>query len=257
MKIVKKKSVVVFEVNDTNRGTHEYGKYSGKAYFIPFTDFIESLGYDISIRESISEITINGHKFEVNTNNASYMSQNSYNREVNVRKPQNRYITIEHGYKKTLIKIHFNKEYDANKLRAKINDAIQSKESIIQNRINRENNNETNTTSIAKSYIDSGIIGIANNLFISQGEILLHIDGATISFNINGEISKLTIHQRDAKGESGITTMFNDLNIIHDKIKKLTKIIKDNPIPSELSEWASSEDSHGSYIFKTLEYSKY
>ncbi len=33
MELTKNKSIVVFEVNDNNRGTHEYGRHAGRDYF--------------------------------------------------------------------------------------------------------------------------------------------------------------------------------------------------------------------------------
>ncbi len=257
MELTKKKSIVVFEVNDNNRSMHEYGKHAGREYFIPFTEFIESLGFEISTHAAIQEITINGHKFDVRTNNASYASKNSYNRDVNIRKPENRYITIEHGYTTpNILKIHFNKEYDANKLRAKISAAIKSKEDRIQYVIDTENRNKNNTTFIAESYVDAGISNIATNLSVSKGEIKIYMNGAVINFNTKGEFAKTILHQREANSDYEIITMFNDLNTIHDKINKLSNIIKNNPTPSDLLEWLSGECS-GSYNFKTLEYSKY
>ncbi len=257
MEIAKKKSIVVFEVNDNNRGIHEYGKYSGREYFIPFTEFIESLGFEISTHDVIEEIIINGHKFSVNTNNASYASKNSYNREVNVRKPENRYITIEQGhFSPNVIKVRFNKEYDGNKLREKINAAIKSREDITQCIADTENRNKKNTTFIAELYVDAGIVGIATNLSISKGEIKIYINGAVVHFNTKGEITKVILHSKEANNESEMIAVFSDLNLVQDKINRLSSIIKYNPIPSDLLEW-SLREGNGSYIFKTLEYSKY
>ncbi len=223
---------------------------------ITFTDFIESLGFDISVNSVIEEITINGHKFDVNTNNASYMSKNSYNRNVGIRKPENRYITIEHGYKKVILKIHLNKEYDANKLRAKINAEIKSREDITQYVADTENRNKKNTTFIAELYVDAGIVGIATSLSISKGEIKIYMNGASVNFNAKGEIVKVTLYTKDANSESEMITMFNDLSTIQDKINRLSTVIKHNPMPSDLLEWSLGE-GNGYYIFKTLEYSKY
>lgn len=98
----KKPSIVVFEVNDNNRSKIEYGKHTGKDYFILFCEFIASLGYDVESDLLLGEIKINGHKFKVDTNNASYMSKNAFNRTISIRKPQNRYILIVKGHNKYL-----------------------------------------------------------------------------------------------------------------------------------------------------------
>lgn len=257
MKLIKNKSIVIFEVNDNNRSSNEYGKYAGKEYFIPFTEFIESLGFDISTHAAIEEITINGHRFGINTKNASYASKNQYNREVNIRKSENRYITLGSGHSPlNIAKIHFNKEYDANKLRAKINAAIKSKEDVIQYVADAENRNKNNTTFIAELYVDAGIVGTASNLSISKGEIKIHINGAVINFNTKGEVIKVILHQKESNGESETVKMFSNLNIMYDDINTLSNMIKQNPIPQDLLEW-SLGSNNGSYIFKTLEYSKY
>lgn len=253
----KKPSIVVFEVNDNNRSKIEYGKHTGKDYFILFCEFIASLGYDVESDLLLGEIKINGHKFKVDTNNASYMSKNAFNRTISIRKPQNRYILIVKGHNKYLIKVQINKEYDANKLREKINEEINRLEELAKKNIDRESSNINNITFIAKKYIDSGIRELANSFTVKNGIIEIYIKEAFFEFDIiSGVLKSLTIYQKDYSNEFEINNIFSDFQNLDTKIKQIIKIVKDNPIPKELLDW-SMGNSNGSYAFKTLKYSKY
>lgn len=253
----KKPSIVVFEVNDNNRSKSEYGKNAGKEYFNLFSDFIASLGYDVESDSYLERIKINGHDFNVDTNNASYMSKNAFNRTISIRKPENRYILILKGYNRNLIKVQINKEYDANKLREKINEEINRLDELTKSTIDRETANINNTTFIAKKYIDSGIRELANSFTVNNGIIEIYIKEAFFEFDIiSGVLKSLTIYQKDYSNEFEINNIFSDFQNLDTKIKQIIKIVKDNPIPKELLDW-SMGNSNGSYAFKKLEYSKY
>lgn len=257
MKIKVKPSIVVFEVNDNNRLKNEYGKQSGRVYFDDFADFIKSLGYDIEADSYLERIKINGHEFKIDTNNASYMSKNAYNREVTVRKPQNRYILIKKGYKKNLLKIQFNKEYDANKIKQKIDEEINRLDEHFKNTIDREAVNLNNVTMIAKKYIDAGMKDLANSISVSGGLINIYTEEGIFNFSFDNGILKMAIiHQKTYTNESDSINIITDLEKIGNKIKNISQIIKENPMPVELSEWSKIQSS-GSYSFKKLEYHKY
>lgn len=257
MKIKSKPSIIVFEVNDNNRSQMEYGKHACDKYLNDFSDFIKSLGYDVELNAFLGKLKIEGHEFNVNTDNASYMSKNLYRREVTVRKPENRYILIEKGYKKNLLKIQFNKEYDGNKIRKKINEEINRLNELIKNTIDRETANLNNVTMIAKKYIDAGMKELVNSVSVSNSVINIYTEELALGFDFSsGVLKSALVHQKRYNDESESENIFSDLEKISMDIKNISKIVKENPMPVELSEWSTVQSS-GSYIFKTLEYNKY
>lgn len=257
MKIKSKPSIVVFEVNDNNRSKMEYGRHACDKYLNDFSDFIKSLGYNIELDTFLGKLKIEGHEFNINTDNASYMSKNAYNREVTVRKPQNRYILIEKGYKKNLLKIQFNKEYDGNKLRQKIDEEINRLNELAKNTIDREMANLNNVTMIAKKYIDAGMKDLVNSISVSNSVINIYTERFILGFDFSSGILKsVLVQQIRFNNELESENIFSDLEKISMDIKDISKIVKENPMPLELSEW-STVHSSGSYSFKRLEYNKY
>lgn len=212
--------------------------------------------FDVELDAFLGKLKIEGHEFNVNTDNASYMSKNLYRREVTVRKPENRYILIEKGYKKNLLKIQFNKEYDANKIKQKIDEEINRLNELAKNTVDREAANLNNVTMMAKKYIDSGIKDLANSISVSGGLINIYTEEGIFNFSFDNGILKMAIiHQKTYTNESDSINIITDLEKIGNKIKNISQIIKENPMPVELLEWSKVQSS-GSYSFKRLEYNK-
>ncbi len=252
MKIKKNKSVVVFEIANE--------EYSSVSYKTLFTDFIQSLGFEVELEPSIDRITINGEDFYINDDNSSYKSKNAFTRDVSIRKPVNRFIILQllsHSTT-TIIKIQFNKEYDGDKLREKINTAIQNKIDRRQSIADSEIKDEQNTTAVAKHFISKeGFKEIVTNINIKEGKLLFSINNSTtLTVKASGEFIEFDIYKKEVKSESDLNPMFDELFKLKEKTEKLLNIIKSNPLDANLIEYCEKTYSK-SYNVTRLEYSKY
>lgn len=257
MKIKQNKSVVVFEINDENRKC----EFNGDGYKKPFIDFIQSLGFDAELKYDFSDaVVVNGEEFNICTDNASYMSKNAFSRDENIRKPINRFIILQllSHTSSTIIKIHFNKEYDGDKLRKKINDAIQAKIDRRQSIIDGEIKDEQNTTAIAKHFMSKdGFKEIVTSIQIKEGKILFDINNSTtLTIKASGEFIEFDIYKKEVKSESDLNPMFNELFKLKEKTEKLLNIIKSNPLDTNLIEYCEKTYSKTYNVTKS-EYSKY
>lgn len=249
-----KPSIVVFEVSDNNASNHDYGRHACDKHLNDFSDFIKSLGYDVELDSFLGKLKIEGHEFNINNDNASYMSKNSFTKMAVVRKPENRYIIIQKGYKQNLLKVQFNKEYDANKLRNKIDEEIARRNDLISKKAKEDAENIKNVTAIAEKYIDSGIKDLANILNISDSLIKIYTNHSILEFDFSSRLLKSALLQPSRfHNELGSDNIYSYLESISEEIKQISKIIKDNSFSPELVEWSRTKTS-GSYKFKTMEY---
>jgi len=255
MKVKKNNRVVMFEISDNSENRkYEYNRNGSGSYKKPFGDFIESLGFQVVISDHIDRITINGHNFDLNLNNSSYMSKNAWNREENVRKPINRFISIMAGHDTTLIKIHFNKEYDGDKLCEKINAAIKSIIDIEQYRIDKDNKNKINTIAIAEHFMNLGNFkDIVEYIKIHKGNIHYTIDVAYIVVTTKGELVSFDTRKTEVKNEADLSDLFYKLSTLKERTEKILYIVKQNPINENLISWA--ENAYNSdYNVKEINY---
>jgi len=230
MKILKNKSIVVFEINDDNR-KHEF---KGDGYRQLFIDFIQSLGFDAKLKYDFgSDVIINDEEFNIDIDNASYMSKNGWTREQYVRKPINRFVILKRisHTASTIIKIHFNKEYDGDKLREKINAAIQAKIDQRQRIIDVENKDKENTTAIAENFIrKNGFKDIVSYVRIHKGQISFTIKNASaqITFKLDGDFlffDNYSVFSKEVKQESLLSEMFDELVTLRKKTEQLMDMV--------------------------------
>lgn len=248
----KAKNTTMFEVADSEDdkqvpvGRYR-NRYDGTAYLKQFIEFIESLGYEISEGKSIhsSTIEIKGVSFEIVTKNASYYSYNPYGRKWSVRKPENRFITLSRGsYRNTyVIKVHFNKEIDADRMRKNIDKAIEEHFAVIKKNQQFKIAQEENTTKIAMHFLDNITSEIEKNIKY------IHIDNGEISFSL--QRGSVTI-KADGTFKQGTFTLSNIEKVAD--IKKQTEEIKTSypayvqavvsishvaKLPEDLVKWAT------------------
>jgi len=254
METKKNKSIVVYEFNDKGRGL----ELDGSKYINSFIEFIESLGFEIVYGHSLSSIKINGYSFILNTDNASYNSKSAFTREINVRKPANRFISIKklYGEDANILKIHFNKEYDADKLREKINSAIQKINDINDSIIARKNKDKENTIAIAEHFMSKeGFSDIVTLIKIEKSKLHFFTDFFQLIFTTKGEFVSYHIYKNIDK-ESELDLFLSTTPYLQENTTKLFKILKQNPIDSNLIEWAT-EAYNRCYNVTKLEYSEY
>lgn len=260
MKVKKNKRIVMFEVSDDHesRKNEHSGKWSGSNYKRPFADFIESLGFEVVLEDHIDRIVINGHNFDLYVGNASYMTKNAYTREVSVRKPINRYVSIMKGHDSTLLKIHFNKEYDGDKLCKTINDAIQSRIDAQKSHEDKKNEDRQNTIAVAEHFmVNDDFKNIIERIKIHQGQIQLIFDGATLIITPNKQFVCLDINSSEIKNETELSSCFDKLLTIKENTNKLLQIVKQNEFTSNIIEWCNSKAYHRYYNVKELKYSEH
>lgn len=256
METKKNKSIVVFEINDDHENRkYEYGKYSGNIYKNPFADFIESLGFKVVVEDHFGGIDINGERFTLHLNNASYMSKNGWSREVNVRKPINRYVSIMSGHDTTMLKIHFNKEYDGDKLRKKINDAIQSRIDVKKWHEDSKNKNKINTIAVAEHFmLNNDFKNIVEYIRIHEGKIQLMFDGASLTITPSKQFVSLNIYSSDILNETELPLFFDKLSTLKENANKLLQMVKKNKFTNEIIEWCEKIACNRYYNVKELKY---
>ncbi len=258
MKIKKNKRIVVLEINDDHENRKlEYGKYSGSNYKKPFADFIESLGFEVVLQSHIDAIEINGERFDLYLGNASYMTKNAWSREVSVRKPINRYVSIMRGHDTIVLKIHFNKEYDGDKLCKTINDAIQSR--IDARKFHEDNKNEdkNNTIAVAEHFmVNDDFKNIVEKIKIHHGKIQLMFDGATLIITPNKQFVSLDINSSEIKNETELPSLFDKLFALKENTNKLLQVVKQNEFTNEIIQWCEKA-YYRYYDVKELKYSEH
>ncbi len=252
--IPPKSYTTMYEVNDENRGYET----SGHTYEKSFVSFIESLGFDIKPQFEKSPslgYMIQGVEFKVNTDNASYMSKNAYTRDVKPRKAQNRYIILTSG-NTNVIKVHFNKELDAPKLKAKINQAItdylEKKERIAA----LKKSDDENTATIAMHYLQG-----ENNLLkstirqirIEKGVIAFYFKNiGSIEVSADNTLKTASFNVREMETKEAVVLMSETIHITAGIFAASLNVILNTPaISAELQEW-TKDQYHRCFYIETM-----
>ncbi len=246
-KKTKKVETTMYEVGDRIDRKFEF---SGDGYLKSFWGFVESLGYDVSEKFPDSDhrnsfqqyIIINGVEFEINVDNASYMSRNAYTREDNVRKPQNRFIALTYR-SKNIVKIFFNKEYETKKLKTKIDAAIQKDHDIELEIVDRKNRDRNNTAAIAAIYMNNTSVSEAITLIkIHRGEVRFYFHDAAYSLAIKTDNSfvQVSFDPEEMKSPEEFVSFVLTVKERADKIALVVSdIINSNKMSDELVQWAA------------------
>jgi 5S rRNA maturation endonuclease (ribonuclease M5) len=247
-----KKSLVVFEINDTERK----GELHGYGYASIFADFIESLGFNVD-RTNIgvlSSIKIDDVSFEINTDNASYMSKNAWSKDINVRKDINRFISLEIGDNRPkVVKIFFNKEYDGNKIRSKINEVIDTCKKTISDRENRKKTDKDNTIKVY-SILDTNIPAIVKGIRIDLGTIDFTMEDARLSIDSSGNFLNLITYNNVHNSLEEVSDSINKKAKIYEICKEVLMAFQKCKFDDSLIEWINTSSNHH-YNLHTKEYS--
>ncbi len=207
-------------------------------------------------------MTINGWEdFKIDADCASYHTNSAW-KGRGIRKDENRNIKLTtRGYKPdTIFKITFNKEYDANKLRAKINEAIQGeverKESIKQ-RLLTDNEN---TVAIANNYIlnnpNFNHVPVSN-IVIHEGKIKFYIDNCgCFEINANGDFSSFHLDSKEIKNKDDFSLFYCHVGRVKEYVINMHGAIIQRELSQELQEWAKTAHNR-TYHVKEKKYSQY
>lgn len=245
-------SMVMFEINDEKRQSER----SNHEYFPLFVEFIQSLGFKTfqHFPTSTSLVINDDCDVDIDVNNASYLSRNSYTREVYVRKPENRYVRLKVGFspERSIIKIFFNKEYDANKLREKINTEIERQRAVVKSREDRKDYDKNNTKIIGKHYSTALVRKFCKNINISQGLISFYSDDFCLDIKPDGSFAGFNFFDKNQKCEKEIDFegYGNRLMNLHGCAIAIYKELNVPQLDVEVQEWAKST-SHKHFNVKT------
>lgn len=251
-------STTMFEINDDGR---EYEFKAKSEYDILFTDFITSLGFEAQlVKESYrSRIIIGGVEFHINSDNASYMSKGAWTRTVSIRKQENRFMALtDGGYKSgSIIRVHFNKELNSDKLRIKIKNAIQAHHDKIKTWDNIKKQNHDNTVFIAKFYSqkDDSLMKIVTEIKIHQGTINFYMRNiGAITINLQNEFIRFDMYSFQSENIKETSARLSDLRSAKDKVLKVIGILSHtDKLPQELKQWAV-EAHEQRYNYKKSKY---
>lgn len=253
-------SIVVFEVGDANNLSDEViGK--DPSYVFQLRDFIESMGYEvykpspgIDAVLAQNKIEINGQRFHVDYTNCGRYSKNIYTREITERKPENRFIRIltREINGSTIIKLIFNKEYDANKLRDKIDAAIKERLDKETRLKNWHEQKKTNTILVAKHYQFPGL----ESMSIHQGEVTFYFPGGSIKIDATGAVTNIHLNAATAKDAKEAVATFKQLErAINLAVAADQHFHGTTPLSDEIQAWVNTAN-HESYDYVTEKYSK-
>lgn len=253
-KPTSEKEIVVFEVNDKGR-EHEFSRrvryHNGwdNEYVKLFKSFLQSLGYEFEDDGFAEHVYIGGIKYPIETRNASYMSYNAWTRDASVRKPENRFIKFAG------MRIYFNVEFDAGRLRKKVADAAQE-EADRQERIRKRNQLQIdNCNAVGQNYYKNPVLRHnVEQLNIHRGDITLYLKHniGTIHLNNDGSFKQAQYRPMEINN-------INELNLYTNNVPAHTEIIRKcvielvnyiQKLPAPLAQWVN-ETYHIYFDFKT------
>lgn len=251
----KPKKVVattMYEINDSGRN----GEFTaGFDYYSSFVSFIESLGFEIDYKYKDHPslgVVINGVQFAINTGNCSYMSKNGWTRDKFVRKPVNRFITLAWNSHDSnyVLKVFINKEMETEKLKSKINKAIEWNNNREQEIADRELNDKKNTETIGLHYLGNNTVKEAlRNVLIEKGQIRFNFkDRFGLIINADSTFVSATFHPAEMKSFEDIDEFANSILTRTESFESVVKIIlATEKISEELIGW--SEGQYHKYFY--------
>jgi hypothetical protein len=238
----------LFGINDhTSSPDYEINTYHSK-----FTDFISSLGYEVKRRADFSSaVYINDIVFSLVVNNCTRYAKSAFSRQWNKRKPENRFAEVRTtNHSKLVLKVQINKEYDADKLRAKIDAAIKAEKDhdIAIEKLKLDLINNTNK--IGRHYLSNNSIKDAvKYISINQGVLFFSFTAnGSLSISSAGEfiIANMGVPKMNSVADvmalaDNLATQANELNRIVGEIMNI------KPLDNYLVEWAKSADNQSFY----------
>jgi hypothetical protein len=204
-------------------------------------------------------IFVNGAPMEIYTDNASYMSRDTYKRITSIRKSKNRFMALSHhSYRRKggyIVKVYINKEMETSKIKAKIDAAI---EDYKQKELTHENNKrkrESNINTVAMHYLnDDVVLAETEQILIEKGVISFQLKNrcATIFIQADGKLIDVTIHKRELKSleemKQYTATVSCEASIAELVLERL--MIKE-PLSEELIAWITTMH-HGYFYINTM-----
>lgn len=239
------KETVIFEINDTNR-QHEYK--AGHDYVEAFIGFLESLGFEPTRKyEHSSNVIIDGVEFGIGTDNASYMSKQQFTRDRVVRKPQNRFVSLDKGWQSVAARVFINVETDADRLKSRIRKAIDDAKQKDQDHQDRKKETTKNAIAIGQHYCQLAFVrDFVSTISIHEGMIGFVLRGpGSVYITPDGSFKKASAHfsEMDSLGKfrDGLQDMRNSIDLLE---ILTTYIIGHKKLPSDLQAWAKDEAGH-------------
>lgn len=266
---IKKSNVVVYEVSDEGREREcNHGRHdnAGRVYYTSFVDFIASLGYEFDEDKDaphFSRIKIRGVDLYVDLHNATYKSFLKFQREIIIRKPENRYIALRSDFSsdKSIVKIHFNKEYDSEKIKAKIDKYIDGVINYKQERIDKEQAKKDNIIALAnllnsqKTLEGKSLSDFCNSCWVSDKRISLNIENAfQLVFSSDLKFSSFHFYDEYCKVEvlGELNNFFTKIEALKVKANVAIKLVESiGTLPDKLNEFVNSAH-YDSFDYKTM-----
>lgn len=246
-KTKKKDSAVMLEIND-NGITVEY--HDSSRYIKPFIEFISSIGFQAKLQyehfSKYATIIINDIlKVDIDASAATINSKNAFTRDLAVRKPDNRFILLKHSYTTDnyILKVFVNKEMNGDKLKQKLNQAIQEHIDKEQKYQNLQNQNTDNTIFVGKHYIfNDDLKSAIKYINIDKGRILFYlIDSSCICIDILGAFIFSQLHIDKVTTIEALVEMTADIQFRSDRLKNVAdEITQHENIPVDIGVWAAT-----------------
>lgn len=247
-----KKSTTMFEMDDTNRSYES----CGDRYIKPFKDFLATLGYEIVFKYPDSpilgdKILIDDIEFKIYAESASYWAEQAFTRKSGPRKAENRYVALQlPSGNAFVVKVYINKEMETQKIKAKIDAAIQASKDRDAELKRLEVEREANTVLVGNHYFaDPKVRGFTKTLGIQQGKISFQFQGrfsleimADGSFHQAGyRPDEMNTHDDVMKFATVIGEYTREFNQV------VGKIMSTAPLSPEIVAWA--QDQHHQYFY--------
>lgn len=239
----KKKNVVTFEINDNHRTKHEI---KGKEYAKPFKLFLQSLGYTLGAVDDYDSVELNGVKFQVHLDNASYGSYTPYGRTYSIRKPQNRFVSLKAAYLETtnIVKVFINQEMDADRIKSKIDAAIAAKKEKEQEFLRKIESDNQSLLAIGTHFLTKNLKRHCDSFTIEKGDIMFRFSKLPFSITIapDGSLKNVHVSSFDLATKGEVGAYLSKTKFISDYMVALVKEITSQPtLPKELQEWAKAQ----------------
>jgi len=168
------------------------------------------------------------------------MSKNIYTRDHFVRKPDNRWISLEKGFEKMAVKVYINKEMDAAKIKKQINGAIEKAKGQFKEIEDTRAKDKANSITIGEHYSKCKlVIRHCRGIYIEKGVLSFDLKGySSIQIKADGSFMGFSLYF--SKVET-ITDIPKVAGIIEKEMKFVEAIAKEvtgfAKLSADLQEW--------------------
>jgi len=227
MEIKSTRSIVIFEIDDSNR---QKESYSDNNYVELFVDFIRSLGFLVEYRfpdtkQLSSRMIVEGIELEFDYSKASYLSKNIYTRDWSPRK--DRWIAISVGYNSNEIRIRFNTEMDSKDIKRRIQKMIDERKNIINEHENADLKKTSMIMAVKEYLAKMPFAALVTSFIIDEGMISLHLKNiGSLELTEDGKIKTFFIEQSKITSLEGLDNQGKFVDTTISTIKEILSSIQ-------------------------------